>query len=239
MILNRWLTEEEYEMAIKNGISRRLVYVRVYQLGWSVEEAITVRKGSKHHVKKRKYGNWPDIAEENGIPKQRFYERVRQHGWSVEEAATVLIGKKKQKEINGEMKGKELPTEDDYLLAKQNGIGRKNVYQRVVTYGMSIDKAITKPLGGRGPGKHRGMAQVASQNGISQPLFSYRRSKGYSLYDAATIPVKEQRDHGYYAKLAEENGVPYNTYIKRLSLGWDKEKAATKPPRKYKKKQIS
>ncbi|PEU20309.1 hypothetical protein [Bacillus sp. AFS014408] len=136
------------------------------------------------------------------------------------------------------MNSKEIPTNDDYDLALKNGISKKNVNQRI-EHGWSIEKAITKPLGGRGPGRHRGMAQVAEQNGISQPLFSYRRSKGYSLYDAANIPVKERKDHEYYAKLAEENGIPYNTYIKRISLGWDEQKAATKPPRKYKKKQIS
>lgn len=136
------------------------------------------------------------------------------------------------------MKYKPVPTQDDYDLALKNGISRKNVNQRI-DYGWSIEKAITKPIGGRGPGRHRGMAQVAVKNGISQPLFSYRRSKGYSLYDASMIPVKEQREHGSYVRLAEENGIPYNTYIKRLSLGWDKEKAATKPRRKYKKKQIS
>ncbi|MBJ8031040.1 hypothetical protein, partial [Bacillus cereus group sp. N21] len=124
------------------------------------------------------------------------------------------------------MKYKEVPTNDDYDLALENGISKKNVNRRI-DHGWSIQKAITKPIGGRGPGRHRGMAQVAVQNGISQPLFSYRRSKGYSLYEAATIPVKEKRNHEYYANLAEENGVPYNTYIKRLSLGWDEEKAAT------------
>lgn len=123
------------------------------------------------------------------------------------------------------MKCKDIPTKDDYELAKQNGISRKNAYQRCHTHDWSVEKAITKPIGGRGPGRHRGMAQVAERNGISQPLFSYRRSKGYSLHEAATIPVKERRNHEYYAKLAEENGIPYNTYIKRVSLGWDEERA--------------
>ncbi|HDR7602483.1 TPA: hypothetical protein QCX65_006052, partial [Bacillus mycoides] len=80
------------------------------------------------------------------------------------------------------------PSENQYKSAEHIGISRKNVYQRVVTFGWDIEDAITKPIGGRGPGRHKGMAKVAEKNGISNHVFYYRRSKGVPLYDAVTKP---------------------------------------------------
>ncbi|WP_180226734.1 hypothetical protein [Bacillus pseudomycoides] len=132
------------------------------------------------------------------------------------------------------MKYKDLPTEDDYLLAEKRGLSRKNVYQRVMTYGWDIEEAISKPVGGRGPGRHRGMAKIAEENGVSKHVFYYRRSKGMSLYEAATKPVKkyEKRDESF-KKLALENGISLPTYNRRVANGWDLEEAATKPAREY------
>ncbi|PFZ08417.1 hypothetical protein COL60_16455 [Bacillus pseudomycoides] len=132
------------------------------------------------------------------------------------------------------MKYKDLPTEDDYLLAEKRGLSRKNVYQRVVTYGWDIEEAISKPVGGRGPGRHRGMAKVAEENGVSQHVFYYRRRKGMPLYDAATKPVKKYKNHDEsFKKLALENGIALSTYKRRVANGWNLEEAATKPARNY------
>ncbi|WP_279538735.1 hypothetical protein [Bacillus sp. XF8] len=43
------------------------------------------------------------------------------------------------------MKYKPVPTWEDYKIAEKNGIGKKNVDQRV-NLGWTIEEAITKPI---------------------------------------------------------------------------------------------
>ncbi|HHB2093632.1 TPA: hypothetical protein ACOQ5N_004904 [Bacillus cereus] len=134
------------------------------------------------------------------------------------------------------MKYKQLPSEEHYKLAERRGISRKNVYQRVVTYGWDIEEAIIKPIGGRGPGRHKGMAKVAEKNGISHHVFYYRRSKGVPLYDAVTKPVRKfDKKSESFRALAQENGISLSTYTRRVNKGMDPYEAATKQPRKYTK----
>ncbi|PEI42556.1 hypothetical protein CN620_08865 [Bacillus pseudomycoides] len=132
------------------------------------------------------------------------------------------------------MKYKRMPTEEEYKLAEKNGISRKNVYQRVVTYDWDIEGAITKPLGGRGPGKHKGMAETAENNGIGKHVFYYRRRKGIPLYDAVTKPVRKfDKKNENFRALAKENGISLSTYTRRVNKGIEPYEAATKPTRKY------
>lgn len=79
------LTEEHYRIAEKNGISRRNVYNRVYELidPWPIEKAITVPVRKKEG----KYIEWSRIAKKNGIYNQLFHAR-RKRGWDLERAAT-------------------------------------------------------------------------------------------------------------------------------------------------------
>ncbi|MGG1339702.1 hypothetical protein ABE244_03745 [Bacillus toyonensis] len=136
------------------------------------------------------------------------------------------------------MKYKRLPSENQYKSAEQRGISRKNVYQRVMTHGWDIEDAITKPLGGRGPGRHKGMAKVAEENGISNRVFYYRRSKGVPLYDAVTKPVRKiDKKSRNFRALAKENGISLATYTRRVNKGMDPYEAATKQPRKYTRQQ--
>ncbi|MCU5519844.1 hypothetical protein OCA41_05910 [Bacillus cereus] len=132
------------------------------------------------------------------------------------------------------MKYKRLPSENQYKLAEQRGISRKNVYQRVMTYGWDIEDAIAKPLGGRGAGRHKGMAKVAEENGISNRVFYYRRNRGVPLYDAVTMPVRKiDRKSENFRTLAKENGISLATYTRRVKKGMDPYEAATQQPRKY------
>lgn len=50
MKYNPVLTEKDYEIAARNGISKMNVYLRVNKRGWEIERAITVP------VRKKKYG---------------------------------------------------------------------------------------------------------------------------------------------------------------------------------------
>lgn len=104
------ITEEDYEIAKKNGISRENVYQRINTYAWDKEEAITVP------VRERKsdedWDEWKDVAIENGIDKRLYISRVRYQGFTREDAATRKRNRRLYKKW----------TDREYEIAKQNGI---------------------------------------------------------------------------------------------------------------------
>ncbi|MDR4987195.1 hypothetical protein RGU74_27245 [Bacillus cereus] len=118
------ITDEDYEKASKNGISKSNVYQRVNEYAWEVERAITVP------VRKRKGGTnsrMLTLAERNGISKPTFFKRVK-NGMDPYEAATKPKGHAAHLE-----------------LARKNGIKDVTFYQRIKR-GMDSYKAATKPV---------------------------------------------------------------------------------------------
>ncbi len=84
------ITEEQYKIAEKNGISKKNVNNRVFGLvePWSVERAITEPVKSR----KGKYAEHLKTAHSNGISTEAFHSR-RRMGWSLKDAATRPIQK--------------------------------------------------------------------------------------------------------------------------------------------------
>ncbi|MGE0981293.1 hypothetical protein [Bacillus cereus] len=118
------ITDEDYEKAAKNGISKSNVYQRVHENGWELERAITVP------VRKRKgeiKASMVMIAERNGISRITFWKRVK-GGMDPYEAATKPKGYAAHLE-----------------LARKNGIKDVTFYQRVKR-GMDPYEAATKPV---------------------------------------------------------------------------------------------
>ena len=118
------ITDEDYERASKNGISKSNVYQRVNEYGWELERAITVP------VRKRKGGvntGMITLAERNGISKPTLFKRIK-NGMDPYEAATKPKGYAAHLE-----------------LARKNGIKDVTFYQRVKR-GMNPYEASTKPV---------------------------------------------------------------------------------------------
>lgn len=82
---------------------------------------------------------------------------------------------------------------EHYEIAEKNGISKENVYQRVKSYGWSIERAITTPIGSRWLGKYKGFHKTALKNGISLNSFYSRVRLGWKLEDAATKPIGTKR----------------------------------------------
>ncbi|MDM5270497.1 hypothetical protein [Bacillus wiedmannii] len=85
-------TWEDYEVAKKNGISRKNVDQRVQYLGWAIERAITTPVLPKRN--RPKYMGYAELAEKNGIPYKTFVERVNGLRWSLEQAANTPVREK-------------------------------------------------------------------------------------------------------------------------------------------------
>lgn len=86
------ITDEDYEKAAKNGISKSNVYQRVNEYGWELERAITVP------IRKRKGGinaGMITLAERNGISKPTLFKRIK-NGMDPYEAATKPVMSRKE-----------------------------------------------------------------------------------------------------------------------------------------------
>lgn len=77
-----YITDEDYSIAESNGINKKLLYTRVYQLKWPMEQARTQKPRSKSYYQ---------LALDNGIGLNRYYKRIEK-GWSPLEAATIMKG---------------------------------------------------------------------------------------------------------------------------------------------------
>ncbi|MBG9756377.1 hypothetical protein V4V34_09060 [Lysinibacillus sphaericus] len=129
-----YITEEDYALAISNGISNSTLEYRIRSLGWSKQKALTTAV-QKH----KKYPLWAlELAQVNGIPYKTFKNRIFS-GWDFETAATRKIG-----ETNQSRKRK-YPIEI-IELAKKNGISYSNFTKRVNRFKWDVMKAATTPI---------------------------------------------------------------------------------------------
>lgn len=137
-----------------------------------------------------------------------------------------------------------VPTWEEYEIAKQNGIKKSTVDQRINVHGWDVEKAISKPLFVSLKVKYAEEWDLAQRNGISYDTF-FSRVKRYNWdpNDAATTPVLSpiectKRAHSktdiikpsqYQAAL--KNGVGKQTLRTRVFvLKWCIERAITTPP---------
>lgn len=81
------------EIAEKNGIDRKLFEIRIWNNGWSDEEAAIIPKNGRRNP--CSWSIWKDVAEANGISKKTFRSRVWGYGFTPEEAAVKPLGRMK------------------------------------------------------------------------------------------------------------------------------------------------
>jgi len=128
------ITPHHIEIANKNGISRNTVHGRVYNMGWTVQEAITVPI-QKGFTKPEGYYDYQRIAYENAISNSMFYSRIKR-GWSLEKASTLpKINKTKRTRSDAEWIDK----------AIENGISYKTYLGRTRN-GWTPEEAATTRL---------------------------------------------------------------------------------------------
>lgn len=80
-----YLTDEDYEIALSNGISKERAYSRFYKESLTRTEAIT--KPVQRQVRGR-YEKWKSICDQNGVSRKLFLNRCH-NGWTEERAATT------------------------------------------------------------------------------------------------------------------------------------------------------
>lgn len=131
MIDSYYISDEDFKTAEANGIKACTVRGRVYNLGWSVERAIT----EPVKCKQRYCDKIRSIAESNGIPRPLLYIRIAQYKMSPYEASTRPISKRKNPH----------ETEEVVRTYESNGI-TKGAFRWRMENGWSLEKAMTTPL---------------------------------------------------------------------------------------------
>jgi len=140
--LTIYITPDEYDIAELNGISMKMVNVRVRERGWCKRRAITT---PVRFQRKTEEDEWLALSEENNIPRDTYLRRIRDYGWSKQEAATRPIMTREQLAINLNA-NRSAFTAEDYEVMERNGIPRGVASNRVNTYGWSVREAITTPV---------------------------------------------------------------------------------------------
>lgn len=126
------LTEDDYKIAEKNGLSRKLVYQRFY-VGWEKEDAVTVPKGNSGILKRLQ-----EKAASNGIELSigAISSRRNNLKWSDEDVVTVP-------------KGGHRKMENDYYhyikIATSNGI-KRSTYDGRRRRGWAKERAATEAV---------------------------------------------------------------------------------------------
>ncbi|MFA2694540.1 hypothetical protein [Bacillus mycoides] len=209
----KYITDEHYLLANRNGISKKNVNQRVHEYGWTVEKAIShpLHKASKGKQNRA----MALLAEKNGISYQTYIKRIKK-GIDPHEAAT------KRPDMSLELE-----------MALDNGICKRTFYKRVER-GMNTYEAATKPLKNKKFSKqYKKELEIAKNNGITYQKFYNRiMNLGCEPMEAATKKSIEKNSN---VAIAIKNGISENTYYQRVHKGWSKEDAMTIPVVKSKR----
>ena len=131
-----YLNDEDIKVAVSNGLNVQTVKDRVYKYGWEINRAIT-QPIQKRNKEGKRWNEWKDKAV---VGKSTYLSRINK-GWTFEEAAM-----KPAMSFSEASKMKRKYSEEDYRIARQNGISQGVVRYRVSRMGWTLEKAITTPV---------------------------------------------------------------------------------------------
>jgi hypothetical protein len=126
--MTSYLSPEDYEIARKNGIPKKMAYHRFYFQNWSKERAIT----EIHRLKK--WSNLFDQYKEIAIVSEKTFKSRVLRGWHPQKAATAPH--RNNREI----------TKEVIETAAKNGISENSLRNRVSLYKWPIERAMTEPI---------------------------------------------------------------------------------------------
>ncbi|MDV6040413.1 nucleoside permease [Bacillus sp. SM-B1] len=169
-----WISEENLQKALNNGISYHTLYDRI-RSGWTIKEAITTPpvRGGIFTKEER------EISESNGISYKTAYARIVAMGMSVEEAITTPLRPHRGRNCkHGQWKE----------TALENGIPERTFYNRL-RLGWTYQNAATKPVRRKDEIEKKWL-DIAKNNGIGYHTFLSRiRTHKWDMERAATTPV--------------------------------------------------
>ena len=145
MDYNEIITDEHYQTAAENGISKINVNNRVYNCGWQIIDAITspLQKGRKPRFSQEAR----DLAKANGVSNSTMYYRVDKIGMDEMEAAGTPVLSQADAVRENQKKQWIHTTEEIIELRKANNIAYSIYYERVTRSNWDSAVAASKPVG--------------------------------------------------------------------------------------------
>ncbi|PER91135.1 hypothetical protein [Bacillus cereus] len=134
-----YITPDEYERAERNGISRKLLNVRVRRYAWDKDIAMTKSP--------RKTAEWSKVkktALKNNICRSTFKSR-RERGWSLVDSMTKPPMSQEEALKRANQCNRVL-TDEQILQARMNGLKRSTVYDRLKKLKWDMEDAIVTPV---------------------------------------------------------------------------------------------
>lgn len=133
-----YIQDSDYEKAKQNGISRKLLYQRVYRDGLTIQDAIT--KPIQIN-KKSDWSKYKHIAQQNGIGYETFQSRIKQRKLTPQQASTepILSPSERRK---AQAKFKLTPDQDARRI--EMGLSKSIVYARL-RRNIPMDLALSYP----------------------------------------------------------------------------------------------
>lgn len=134
-----YITPDEYERAERNGVSRKLLNVRVRRYAWDKDIAMT-----KPPQKTAEWSTVKEIALKNNICRSTFKSR-RKRGWSLVDSMTKPPMSQEEALKRANQRNRVL-TDEQIQQARMNGLKRSTVYDRIKKLKWDIEEAISTPI---------------------------------------------------------------------------------------------
>ena len=122
-----YLTDEDFQTAQQNGISKTTAYQRFYEYGWTREDTVT-KPVNSHLLVSAEYKK---KCAEVGLSYSTFTKRVKRG--MKPEMALALSSKPKL-------------SQEHIAIAEENGISLNTLKKRFYNYRWPIERAITEPI---------------------------------------------------------------------------------------------
>ncbi len=199
-------------------------------------------RGKEIEYKGIKYSSIKKACEALGLPHTTIRKRIRT-GWTIEKALSIPV-------ITRDSNTTVVYNEKEYSSKKQLcnelGVNYDAVIKRMSDYGYSLEDAVTKNIKGKNEriveynGKtYASISDLCKKYGIKKHIIYSRMSKGMTLEEAMSKPIKERnyeleykgKKYSCLKDLCKKIGAPYSLVCRRVNDGWSLEDALNTPVR--------
>jgi len=171
--------EKEY------GISARLLYKRIHELGYSVHDAIHTVNDPTYHLFDGEYLTVPQISKKTGINKITLYARLKK-GMPIEAATSIPVIKRGTLyDIGGEQMTL-------VQISEKYGISYSRLHHKVVMENIPIEEAINTKRARTFciNGETRTIAQLSEKYGVKAQTIRQRLRNGNNIEEALQLTTK-------------------------------------------------
>ena len=138
-----YITPNQYEIALGNGISNKILAQRVRSSGWNIEKASVMPLQNQGNRKIT--AEMMETLKRNNISLDIYRRRIKRYAWSIEKALNTPVLSRKEVNIMANKSTRKISLET-YERAEENGISNALLRQRMSTLRWSLEKSMNTPV---------------------------------------------------------------------------------------------